>query len=47
LPGNPLGHVHMSQWMYLQQDGVTLVNRDTLTKAGLIIAEITEQFRKE
>jgi len=47
LPGNPLGHVHMSQWMYLQSDGVTLVNQDTLTKAGIIIMEITEQFRKD
>ena len=33
--------------MYLQPDGVTMVNRDTLTKAGLIIAEITEQFHKD
>jgi len=47
LPGNPLGHVHMSQWMYLQADGVSLVNRDTLTKAGLIVTEITELFRKD
>lgn len=47
LPGNPLGHVHMSQWMYLQSDGVTLVNRDTLTKLGVIVAEITEQFHKD
>jgi hypothetical protein len=46
-PGNPLGRVHMSQWMYLQPDGVTLVNRDTLTKAGVILTEITEQFRKD
>lgn len=46
-PGNPLAHVHMSQWMYLQADGVTLVNRDTLTKAGVIVKEITEQFRKD
>lgn len=47
LPGNPLGRVHMSQWMYLQPDGVTMVNRDTLTKAGVIVTEITEQFRKD
>ena len=47
LPGNPLGRVHMSQWMYLQEDGETVVNRDTLTKAGLIVAEITEQFQKD
>jgi len=47
LPGNALGHVHMSQWMYLQEDGVTLVNRDTLTKAGVILVEITEEFHKD
>ncbi len=47
LPGNPLGHVHMSQWMYLQADGVTMINRDTMTKAGVIITEITEQFVKD
>ena len=46
-PGNPLLHVHMSQWMYLQPDGRTMVNRDTLTKAGVIVAHITEQFEKE
>ena len=47
LPGNPLGRVHMSQWMYRQPDGVTMVNRATVTKAGVILAEITEQFQKE
>lgn len=47
LPGNPLGRVHMSQWMYLQADGVTMINRATVTKAGVIITEITEQFRKD
>ena len=47
LPGNPLGHVHMSQWMYLQADGVTMVNCDTLTKLGIVVAHITEQFKKE
>ena len=47
LPGNPLGHLHMSQWMYLKADGVTMVNRDTLTKAGVILTEITEQFHKD
>ena len=47
LGANPLGHVHMSQWLYLQEDGVTLINRATATKAGIIVAEITEQFRKD
>jgi len=46
-PGNPFGHLRMSQWMFLQPDGVTLINRDTLSKAGVIIAEITERFSKE
>ncbi|MDB6139928.1 MAG: lipoprotein [Verrucomicrobiaceae bacterium] len=46
LPGNPLGHLHMSQWMYLQPDGVTLINRDHLTKAGLFVTAATEQFRR-
>jgi hypothetical protein len=47
LPGNPLGHVRMYQWMYLQPDGVTMLNRARLTKAGVVVAEITEQFRKD
>lgn len=47
VPGNPLAHLHMSQWMYLQPDGVTMINRDTLTKAGVILAEVTEQFHKD
>jgi hypothetical protein len=46
-PGNPLGRVHMSQWMYLQPDGRTMINRDTLTKGGVIVAHITEQFTKD
>ena len=46
-PGNALGRLHMSQWMYLQPDGKTLVNRDTLTKAGIIVAQIPEQFQKD
>lgn len=46
-PGNPFGHLHMSQWMYLQPDGRTMVNRDTLTKAGVIVSYITEQFTKD
>ena len=47
LGGNPLGHVRMSQWMYLQEDGVTMINRAVATNAGIILTEITEQFRKD
>jgi hypothetical protein len=46
-PGDPLAHLHMSQWMYLQPDGITMVNRDTLSKAGIVLAYITEQFHKD
>lgn len=46
-PGNPLAHLYMSQWMYLQRDGVTMVNRATLRKGGVTVAMLTEQFRKD
>jgi hypothetical protein len=46
LPGNPLGRVHMAQWLYLQRDGVTLINRGVISKVGVTLAEVTEQFRK-
>ena len=47
VPGNPLAHLHMSQWMYLQPDGVTMINRAIASKAGIILAEITEEFHKD
>lgn len=46
-PGNPLGNVRMSQWMYLQPDGRTMFNRSTIRKAGIVIAQVSEQFRRE
>jgi hypothetical protein len=33
--------------MYLLADGVTMINRATVTKAGVTITEITEHFRKD
>ncbi len=45
-PGNPLANVRMSQWMYLQPDGRTMVNHSTITKFGIVVAQVTEQFRK-
>ncbi|HEX4086464.1 MAG TPA: DUF3833 family protein [Chthoniobacteraceae bacterium] len=44
-PGNPLFNVRMTQHMYLQPDGKTMVNRDTIRKFGILLAEVTEQFR--
>ncbi len=46
-PGNPLATVRMSQWMYLQPDGRTMLNHTTIRKAGVVVAQVTEQFRRE
>lgn len=46
-PGNPLSHVRMTQWMYLQPDGRTMLNHSTIRKAGLVVAQVTEQFTHE
>ncbi len=45
-PGNPLANVQMNQWMYLQPDGRTLVNHSTIRKFGLVVAQVSEQFRR-
>jgi hypothetical protein len=45
-PGNPLANVTMSQWMYLQPDGRTLINHTTIRKLGFVVAQVTEEFRK-
>jgi len=45
-PGNPLKNVRLEQWMYLQEDGETMVNRATISKFGVIAAEVTEFFRR-
>ncbi len=46
-PGNPLANVRMSQWMYLQPDGRTLLNHSTIRKFGIVVAQVTEEFRRE
>jgi Protein of unknown function (DUF3833) len=42
-PGNSFFNVTMEQWMYLADNG-TLMNRTIITKLGLRLAEISEQF---
>lgn len=44
-PGNPLSRVRMKHWMYLADDGQTLINRVTITKLGLIVGGTTEYFQ--
>lgn len=46
-PGNPLARVRMSQWMYLQADGRTMLNHTTIRKLGIVVAQVTEEFRRE
>jgi hypothetical protein len=43
-PGNSLKNVTMDQWMYLM-DGGSMMNRTTIRKFGLILAEVSEQFQ--
>jgi hypothetical protein len=45
-PGNPLEDVHFQQWMYLQPDGVTMMNRTVITKLGITVAELSEVFQR-
>jgi hypothetical protein len=42
-PGDALRDVAMEQWMYLADDG-TLMNRTIITKLGVRLAEVSEQF---
>ena len=42
-PGNALKNVSMEQWMYLADNG-TLMNRTIITKLGVRLAEVSEQF---
>ena len=45
-PGNLLANVRFKLWMYLQADGETLINRVTISKLGIIVAETTEHFHR-
>lgn len=46
-PGNPLSHVDLEHWMYLQAGGQTLVNRAVVRKLGVPVAQVTELFWRE
>ncbi len=42
-PDNSLMNVTMNQWMYRLADGSVMI-RSTISKFGVIVAEVTEQF---
>ena len=39
-------HVRMSQYMYMNPDGKSLMIRSVIKKFGIIVTEITEEFKK-
>jgi len=43
---NPLLNVTLDQWMYLMPGGA-MVNRTTVSKLGVILREVTEQFERK
>jgi hypothetical protein len=43
-PGDPLKNVVMDQWMYLM-DGGSMMNRTTISKLGITLAEVSEEFQ--
>jgi len=45
-PDNRLADVTLEQWMYLMEGG-TMVNRTVITKLGIVIATVTENFAKQ
>lgn len=46
-PGNSIENVQMIQWMYGVDDGSRMMNRVTVEKFGIIVAEVSEFFRRE
>lgn len=45
-PGDWLHTVEFEHWMYLADDGETLVNRFAVRKLGLVVSRATEVFRR-
>lgn len=45
-PGNPLANVRFKLRMYLQADGETMINKVTISKLGVIVAQTTEHFHR-
>jgi len=43
--GDPLKNVTMDQWFYHMDDGALMI-RTTVTKAGILLLQVSEQFEK-
>ncbi|MDR3415088.1 MAG: DUF3833 family protein [Nevskia sp.] len=46
-PDNPLTHVHLNQWLYLQEGGDNMLSRTTITKLGIVVARSSEYVHRE
>jgi hypothetical protein len=44
-PGSAVKQVTMHQWMYFMPGG-TMMNRTVVTKFGVVVAEVSEQFSR-
>lgn len=42
----PLDDLHFDLWMYLTDDGTTLINRVNISKFGVVVARTTEYFQR-
>jgi hypothetical protein len=45
-PGNALSRVRMHHWMYLADDGQTVLNQVTITKLGVRVGGTTEYLKR-
>ena len=45
-PGDWLRRVEFEHWMYLAEDGETLLNRFTVRKLGVVVARASEVFQR-
>lgn len=46
-PGNPLSHVALEQWMTLQPDRRTVLNRGIIRKWGVRLGSVSEVFLRD
>lgn len=46
-PTNPLTHVDLNQWLYLQDGGDSLISRTTISKLGVVVARSAEYVHRE
>lgn len=46
-PTNPLTHVHLNQWLYLQDGGDSMISRTTISKLGIVVARSAEYVHRD